>query len=270
MNKEYILNKETSKIELHFTKVEYQELKDEQKKLLKHSYLFSGKAQAWVSRSKNNHYTAIETAKKLGFIEGESIGQRLSYEEEINNQVEKAEARTEKYEQYAINSTKKAEQLQSEFNSHRGDIAFLTQPYYNNAGGRAFKNYSERIMKRYGKGFEEYRKSEYFQNKAATSQNTADMSKFKDRVYLDNRIKECNKNIKAIEKNIVYYEENNKEEEMNLCIEKVEYEIDKLAYLENCIDLLGGVKNSKDNIKVGYLVKIRGSWDLVIKANKTT
>ena len=73
MEKTYILNKETQKIELHFSKSEYQALSDSEKRELKSTYLFSGKAQAWVSRSTNNHYSALRVAEKLGFTNVEAL-----------------------------------------------------------------------------------------------------------------------------------------------------------------------------------------------------
>jgi hypothetical protein len=75
----YILNLETSKIELHFTKEEYLNLSDELKKELKSGYLFSRHCNAWVSRSKNDHYWAKKIALKLGFTEEERKGSRLTY-----------------------------------------------------------------------------------------------------------------------------------------------------------------------------------------------
>jgi hypothetical protein len=56
MSKSYVLNKETGKIELHMVKEDYTSLSEELKRELKSAYLFSGSSQAWVSRSKNNHY----------------------------------------------------------------------------------------------------------------------------------------------------------------------------------------------------------------------
>lgn len=134
-------------------------------------------------------------------------------------------------------------------------------------------------MDRYNKGFEEYRKSDYFRDRAATAQNTADMKKFRDPVYLDNRIKECKKNIRAMEKNIVHYEEilysleNHTDDRQSAYfgrytqdqvsgwienqIERIEAEIDKQAYMENCLDEIGGIAFSQENIKPGYIVKMR-------------
>lgn len=55
VEKQYILNCETGKIELHFTKAEYQALSDQQKTELMSAFLFSGQRRAWASRLKNNH-----------------------------------------------------------------------------------------------------------------------------------------------------------------------------------------------------------------------
>jgi hypothetical protein len=50
--REYILNLETGKIELHFDKAEYMALTEEEKRLIKSNFLFSKHSSAWVSRAK--------------------------------------------------------------------------------------------------------------------------------------------------------------------------------------------------------------------------
>lgn len=275
----YILNQETQRIELHFSKPEYMALSDEQKKEIKSNFLWSSKAGAWVSRSTNNHYWALKVAEKLGLEDGGKIGERLSYAEELERKAERAEARAERFIRYAENAEKRGETLQAELNSHRGDIAFFTQPNINSSAGRAFTNYRDRLYQRYKKGMEEYRKSEYFKSRAAAAQATADMKKLKDAVYLHNRIKECNATIKKLQGHIVGYEEQIHKiqqgeeiynwitrepltvERLEECIqerlEKIEYEIDKLAFFENCLSEIGGIQFSRDNIKVGYIVKMK-------------
>ena len=276
----YIFNLETGKIELHFERSEYQALSEAQKKELKSNFLWSRTASAWVSRSKDpNLYRAQQVAAKLGFTQEQRTGERLSFAEQVERSVERAEHRAERFEQYSENADKRREQLQSEFNSHRGDIAFMTQPNINSSGGRAFTNYRTKIMDRYNKGFEEYRKSQYFMDRAATAQNTADMKKFNSPVYLDTRIKECKKSIREQEKSIVYYEEllysleNGTEEKPSIydgqytveqvgrwiesALERIEIQMDKQGYMENCLDAIGGVAFSQENIKVGYIVRMR-------------
>lgn len=278
-----IKNQETQKIELHFDKESYLALPDSQKKELKRFYSWSRYAGAWVSKSKNNHYSALRIAEKLGFdvSDIERVGERLSYEEELNIKAEKAEARSERYEQYADNAEGKARGLQSDFNRLRGDIAFITQPIIaGHSGSQAFGRQREKIMRRYEKGFDEYRKSEYFKDRAEVARNTANMNQLKDHVYLHNRIKECESIIRKLEKNIIHYENNlhkiengetikNYKGEENTAeqyqgwitetLEKMEYEIDKQAFMENCLEEIGGNRFSKDNIKVGYIVKVRRS-----------
>jgi hypothetical protein len=277
----YLLNQETQKIELHFDKSEYMALSDEQKKEIKSNFLWSSKAGAWVSRSTNNHYWALKVAEKLGLENGGKVGERLSYAEELEKKSERAEVRAERFEMYSENAEKRAKQLQSALESHRGDIAFFTQPIIaGHSGSQAFANYRERLYKRYERGFEEYEKSEYYQDRAATARATADNAKLKDRVYLHNRIKEQNTIMKRLQESIVAYEENiyrlqqgeelisyagtlltieGQEKRIGELLEEYEYEYDKLEFFENCLDELGGIQYSRDNVKVGYIVSIRNS-----------
>lgn len=268
MTKQYVLNLETSKIELRFSKEEYSSLTIEEKKTIKRAYLFSGSRSAWVSRSTNNHYSAINAAKQLGFTDGGKTGERLSYSEEVERQVEKAEARIERFVKYADNAKNRAEHLQSDLNSKRGDNSFFTQPIIEgHAGSQRFARQREKMFDRYHKGFEEYRKSQHFLDRAETAEQTASMSKFKSRSYLSNRIEECNKNIRIYESRI---QKTESESHIETLLSKLEYEIDKLAFLHNKMDEIGGIQFNKDNLKAGYLVKIRGSWDTVVKANTKT
>lgn len=279
----YLLNKETQKIELHFDKQEYLLLPEEQKKEIKSNFLWSRNAGAWVSRSKNNHYWALQVAKKLNLEDAGVVGERLSYEEELNRKAERAEARSERFEEYADNAQKRAENMQAGFNEYRKDWSWLTQPNINSSRGRAFTRSREKIINRYRQGFEEYKKSDYFKERAETARQTADKKQLENPIYLHNRIKECKRNITKLEKNIIYYEEqlhkiengevikNYQGEEItaeqyqnwiNDTLEKLEYEIDKQAFMENCLDEIGGNRFNKDNIKVGYLVKVK-RWGIV-------
>lgn len=289
---QYVLNLETSKLELHFSKSEYQALTDSLKREIKSAFLFSGKAGAWVSRTTNNHWRAEQVAKKLELENGGKVGERLSYAEQLEVKAEKAEARADRYEQYSDNAENRAEQLQSALNSYRGDTAFFTQPIIaGHAGSQAFANYRRRLYNRYEKGVEEYKKSEYYQDRAETARATADNTKLKNKVYLDNRMKECNKSLKIYQERIVNYENNlyklqngeilkawdgslftieGQERGIENTLGKYEYEQDKLNFFEDCLAQLGGVIYNKSNVNKGDMVKIRGSWGKVLSANPTT
>lgn len=280
--KKYTLNKETGKIELYFSRQEYFSLSEASKKELKANFLFSGRSGAWVSRSKHNHCMAINIAEKLGFTDGGITGERLTYVEELTKKAERAEARAERFEKYADNASRRGTELQAEFNRLRQDWAWITQPIITgHAGSQAFGRQRERVLARYDKGFEEYRKSDYFRQRATAAQKTANMTQLQDPVYLTNRIKECKKNIKTYSKRIAEYEnehDNNLhghtqeqiEEWLKECLEKLEYEINKQAFLTNALDELGVIIYTQKNIKPGYIVKIRGLQCQIIKANLKT
>ncbi len=275
----YIFNLETTKIELHFEKAEYDALSAEQKQELKSNFLWSNRGKCWVSRAKEPHlWRAISVAKSLGFTEEQREGERLTFAEQVERQSERAEARADRLEGYAENAANRAEALQKPINDMHGDIAFFTQPNINTSAGRAFTRRREKMWDQYKNGFEQYRKSEYFKQKAATARNTAEQAKYRDPAYLDRRIKECKKEIEKRNKNALYYEKMiqaiedgeirkrysgeviTADEARNWYdreLELIEVAIDKQAYLENCLEELGGVKFSRDNIKPGYIVKIQ-------------
>ena len=265
---------------MHFEKSEYTELSDQQKSELKSAFLWSNKGKCWVSRAKEpNLYRAKQIAKKLGFTEEQREGERLSYAEQLERQSGRAEERADRYDQYAANAAQRGNQMQKPIKDMRGDIAFFTQPIISgHSGSQAFGNRRRKMFDRYEKGFEEYRKSEYFLGRAEIARETAAASKFKDKGYLDRRIKECKKEIRKRESHVVSYEkillalENGEQKEkykgkpytieevtggLERQIELIEKAMDKQAYLENCLEELGGIQFSKDNIKVGYIVRIR-------------
>ena len=277
-NKQYIFNLETTKIALHFDKADYDALSDEQKREIKSAFLWSNRGKCWVSRAKEpNLYRAKQLAAKLGFVSEQREGERLTYGEQLERQAERAEARADRYDGYAANAEKRGEQLQKPLNDMHGDISFFTQPHINSSAGRAFSNYRDRLYARYNSGFEEYRKSDYFKDRAQTARETASNAQFSNPGYLDRRIKECKKEIRAREKNIVHYEEaldaidsgvEKKKANGQIAtaaevtswiereLELIEKAMDKQGYLENCLDEIGGNRFNRDNIKIGYVVDI--------------
>lgn len=278
--KNYIKNMETGKIELHFDKADYVAMSAALKSELKSAYLWSNYGKCWVSRAKEpNTYHAERVAGKLGFTGCEKSGERLTYAEQMDRKTERAERRADRYEEYADNAEHRAANLQADFNKYRQDIAWLTQPIIaGHSGSRVFANHREKVMRRYERGMDEYRKSAYYQDRAETARATASMEKFSDPVYLDNRIRECNKNLRAMQKSIVTIEQNifriqsgeelrayggnvltieGQEERLADILDRYDAEQDKLNFMEDCISKLGGIKFSQDNIKVGYVVEMQ-------------
>jgi len=287
---QFIDNRETLKLELHFDRAEYDALTSDQKGKIKSSYLWSNYGKCWVSRTKYpNHYYADKVARDLGAGEPEKQGERLTMAERLENQAERAETRADRYEEHAANAEKRAEGLQKEFNHLRQDIAWLTQPIIaGHSGSRAFARSRDRVMARYDRGMEEYKKSGYYIDRAETARQTAEQAKLKNAGYLERRIKEQNAIIKKIQQYIVndenaLYKVQNGEtvkhfsgdlftsEELEKAIEKqlerYEFEADKLTFFEDALQSIGGMKYSKENIKAGYIINIGGGIGQVVKAN---
>lgn len=283
--KNYIFNLETTKIELHMEKSEYDALPEEQKKKIRSNFLFSGKGKCWVSRAKEpNLYRARKVANELGFTEEQREGERISFAEQLERKSERADERAERFDSYADNAERRAKAHQKPLSDMRGDIAFFTQPIIaGHSGSQAFARRREQMYKQYEKGFEEYRKSDYFRSRAGTARDTASMDKLNDKGYLDRRIKECKKEIRQREKNLISYEEKlysiesgeaptrydgtaYTAEEVTKWLEReielIEVAEDKEGFFCNCLDELGGVAFSSDNIEIGYIVVVN-RWGLV-------
>lgn len=269
---EYIMNKETGKIELHFDKSDYLSLPENLKAEIKSNFLFSRRSGAWISRCKfPNLYRAEEVAKKLGLSDGGKIGDTLSFAEQMERRAEKAEARADRYDYKSYRAEKRGDELQKPIHDMRGDIAFFTQPNINSAAGRAFTNKRQRMFDAYNQGFEEFKKSEYYAERAKAARETANQTKPTDRGFIDRRIKDAEKVIRAQNRNIEHYKtmledaesdnDTEKMEKINRWIETaeeiIEQSISKSVYYHECLEEVGGVQFSKENIKPGYVVFIK-------------
>lgn len=282
----YIINRETDKLELHFTKEEYQALGEESKSKIKSNFLFSRRGGCWVSRAKRpNLYYAEKVAKDLGAEYQGKTGEELTFAEKIERQADRAAVRADRMEEKAAAAEQRGEQLQKPINARRGDIAFFTQPNINTSAGRAFTRQREKMFAAYDRGFEAFKKSEYYAQRAELARRTADRAHEKDKGFCDRRVKDAEKNIRAIQKNLTSYRtllerlnsgetvkrysgEAYEQQEVERWIEdaeeRLESEISRLCYYQSCIDEQGGVQFSKENIKPGYVVKIKHYNDCTV------
>lgn len=278
MEKYYIMNRETQELELHFEKSFYMDLPEEQKRKIKSNFLFSRYIGGWVSRAKfPNLYWAEQVAKEIGLTDAGKTGETLTFAEQMERKAEKAEERAERYDHKARMAEARAETLQKPIKDMSGDIAFFTQPNINSSGGRAFTNKRNKMFAAFEKGFEEFKKSEYYAERAEAARQTMKDTKPTDKGFIDRRIKETEKTIKAQRENLENYKKkleriNNGEkikcyngdiitaETVEKWIENaemiIENAISKSIYYHECLDDLGGVEFSPDNIQVGYIVKI--------------
>lgn len=282
----YIINRETEKLELHFDKSEYQALSDDQKSTIKSNFLFSRYGGCWVSRAKiPNLWRAEQVAKSLGAENQGKSGELLSFEEKMERKAARAEERAERMDARADAAEQRGEQLQKPINARRGDIAFFTQPNINTSSGRTFTRQRERMFAAFERGMDEFKKSEYYAERAEAARRTANLENSKDKAFCDRRVKDAQKNIKAIQKNLDHYhamlecdgmgeqqkrfdgtpiERAEIERWIEDAEERLESEISRLCYYQSCIDDLGGVQFSKENIKPGYVVKIKHYNDCTV------
>ena len=286
---EYLLNQETQKLELHFDKADYMALDDAIKREIKSNFLFSRYAGAWVSRCKWPHTDRAEAiAKKLGLEDGGTTGEMLSFAEQQERKEERAERRAERYEYKSERAYQEGKKLQAPIDRMHGDIAFFTQPNINTSAGRAFTRQRNRMWDAWERGFESFKKSEYYQEAAETARRTA--QKPSDKGFCERRIKEAEKTIRDQKKNIntwyqprldkinagekIYNHYTHEEvtaEDIIKQIDKaeliIEQAISKIAYYTQCIEDMGGIQYSKENLKPGQLVKIT-RWREPVKIQK--
>lgn len=275
----YIFNRETQKIELHFEKEDYLALPEELKKEIHSNFLFSGKTNAWVSRTKfPNLWRAESVAQKLGLEDHGKVGETLTFAKQMERKAERAEARAARYEEKSGKAMERGEALQKPINDMHGDIAFFTQPNINTSSGRAFTRRREKMWAAWERGYEEFKKSEYFEERAAIARETAEQTKPTDKGFIVRRIKDAEKTIRAQKKNLESYYGKLERIEQGEVIKRIgsdnpitaevvqswiekselimENAISKAIYYHECLEAVGGVAFSQENIKVGYTVDI--------------
>ncbi|MEH2932477.1 DUF3560 domain-containing protein [Candidatus Ventrimonas sp. KK005] len=275
---DYVMNMETHKLELHFEKEDYLALPEDLKKEINNNFLFSGKTNAWVSRAKfPNLQRAEEVAKKLGLTDGGKTGERLSFEEQMERKAKRAQERSEQCELKSDQAAERGKALQKPAEDMGGDTAFFTQPLINSSADKAFANERNRMFAAWDKGLEEFKKSEYYARKAETARRTAQGTMPTDKAFLDRKIKETERIIRAQRKYLENYQNKLEQivggevfksygggvltaetvqgliEDMELLIESG---ISKFIYYQECLEAAGGVEFSWKNIKTGYLVEL--------------
>ena len=199
----FIVNQETRKLELHFSREEYQALSDEQKSEIKSAFLWGRRSGCWISRAQiPNLWRAERVARTVGLDDAGKTGEKLSFAEREERKQERAERRAERYEEHADSAAARGDALQKPINDMRGDISFFTQPNINSSAGRSFTRRRERMFAAYDKGIDEFRKSEYWRERAATARQTASGEKLRDRGFISRRIEEAQADVRALRRRI--------------------------------------------------------------------
>ncbi|MEN7547829.1 hypothetical protein AAG747_07910 [Rapidithrix thailandica] len=278
----YIINPDR-KAELHFDYGEYKALPEELKKELKRYFVWGRKRKAWVSKGDHRNFSVITMVSKLDLPLKEKQA-RKSFAEQEEGKAAKAEYRAGKYATRAEKAEERSEQLRAEFNRLRKDWSWLTQPNVNSSGGRAFTRSRNRVMDRYDKGLEEYRKSEQYRAMAQSAATSATQPKLSDPNFLQRRIKEAQKRLRQQEKMIENSQERleqaESEEEKAFSLESLERTLEdyketqeKLAYYTARLNELkaGGAQVfDRESLQGALYIKSRRAWYKVVRVNKST
>lgn len=238
----YTKNEETGKLNVFTTKPYYDALPVEQKKIFKQFCLWSKSQNCWVSKGKaENCYHLKDQLKGLGFIEKGSVGERISFEEQVRRQQEKAEERVERAEGRAQNAEQRSDQLFDKAKEMASVIPFGQPILVGHHSEKRDRNYRDRIHNTFGKAFKEQEKADYYSRKAETARDTAEGKKFKNPAYLNKRLKECDKNIRLLERRLkgkLYSyspEQPISEKSREFYTERLKEEQDKKQYYVNCM-----------------------------------
>lgn len=278
----FVRNRETGKLELHFAKETYLALDDDAKKRIKSAFLWGRNSGCWISRCMEpNLYYAERIAKDLGLFDAGTEGERLSFADRMALKAQRAERRADRFEARADAAESRSEALQKPIRDMHGDVAFFTQPNINTSAGRAFTRRRDAMFAAFDKGFEEFRKSEYWRDRAATARVTADQKQLSDKGFVMRRIKEREHDIRALKNLVTEYQarvdayENGRipvdrwgspiksdlassEHMRDQYLDRLEAKLDELGFYQDCLDRLGGVQFSPANIKPGYVIRFRG------------
>jgi len=272
MNGTFIRNLETGKVELHFSNADYMALTDSEKSTIKSACLFSGRQGCWASRATRSDWRAVQVATALGLTDSGETGDRLTFAEQQERAVEQAKERAERMEAHAENAEKRAAQAfdRADLREEKSGIP-LGQPILvgHHSEGR-HRRAIERADNAMRKGIEESDKAKYFAGRAASAAFTASQDNLQDRRYLQNRIDENQAHVRDIDRKLANPENQQYTDWLEkLKTVRVEYQ-EKLDYFTSAMTALGGVQFNRENVKPGDAVKIRGRWEVVVKANTKT
>jgi hypothetical protein len=187
---------------------------------------------------------------------------RLSFAEQVENQIERKLEKAARYETYSKNAEVRSE---NSYKSARAISSMIPmgQPILTeHHSERRHRKDLKRIDSCMQKSIEESKKAEYFSDKA--SRLTDADSKLENREFVGNRIADSKKEIATLAK---WATADNPR--MIQAQEKLEYWLKCMSQIEEKMNVNGVNVPSPESIKVGDLINYIG-WYPVIKINKKT
>lgn len=235
----FVHNKETEKLNIYTTKQFYNALEQQKRKFISRFCLWSGRQQCWISKAKAENAIYLRSKlSEMGFVDRGSTGERLSFEEKVDKEQEKAAARAER----SVNRAEKAKQRSDSLYNTASEMASVIpmgQPILvGHHSEKRDRRYREQIHNKMGQSVREQEKAEYYRSKAESAEWTARGEKYKNPNYLLNRIKEAKSAIKRFGRHLegnFYRSSPNREistVERDVYTQKLKEYQEKLAFFE--------------------------------------
>ena len=279
MTKYYVHNLETDKLNI-FTggKADWMSLAAPSRDEIKKCCLWSRTIEGWVSRGKGDSWNAHHLRAilpGLGFEDRGTEGEKLAFADQIERDQDRAAARAERMEDRAERAQTSADSLYKRAHEMAEGIP-MGQPiligHYSEGRDRRFR---DRIHNMFGRSFQEGDKAQYYERRAACARSAADGSKYSDRRYLGNRIKETKAEIAVLENRLqgkfYHYSQPQPipEERATEIMAQLDEANDKLDFYEHCFAACPNVF-TRETLVGKMAVKIRGRWEPIVRLNRTT
>lgn len=238
----FVINKETEKLNIYTTKQFYKSLESDKQKVFKKYCLWSSRQECWVSKAKVANCVYLKAMLlEIGFVQGDAIGERLPFEEQVRIEKQKASMRAERAEIRAQKAKKRSDSLYNTA-SDMASVIPMGQPILiGHHSEKRDRNYRERIHNTMGKSIREQQKADYYKEKVEIAERTAKGTKYKNPRYLTNRIKECLAAIRRLERYLkgkIYMHSPERpisEKERTLYTEHIVRVQDKLEFFVQCM-----------------------------------
>ncbi len=271
----FLRNLEDDKLEIHFSKPDYQAMTSEKKEFLKRSCLFSGRRSCWVSRGKlPSTGRIVSWLLANGFEDKGTEGSKLSFADQVAREQEKAADRADRMANRMDNAEKEAD---TAYKTASNILSFIPpgQPilvgHHSEKRHRRDLEKSDNAMRR---SVEATEKAGYYANRLANAKYTAEGKKYQNSGYLVNRIHECETRAREIERGLqgkaYAYSEPKEitEKQREYWNEQKAENQDKLEYLQYCLSQLNVF--DKNTLAGKTKVKINGRWRELVRANTKT
>lgn len=275
----YVHDLEADRLHIHTGgKADWMTLPEADRSAIKSACLWSNHRGCWISRTKGGkaRFWRLEVLERNGFEDRGEQGERLSFADQVTAKQERAESRAERLEDRADNASSESDDLYKRAHTMASAIPMGQPILVGHHSEKRDRNYREKIHNTFRRAFQADDKAKHYARRAEIARATAEGSQYSNPSYLDNRIRECEADLRKIahrlEGKFYHYstpEPVSEEYRARLLEWQAETE-DKLGFYRHCWETCGRVVFSRETLKGKQAVKIRGRWEPIVRLNPTT